>query len=347
MNNRALRSTLATSLFIHCITFLSGIINVAIAFLLGHLGILTLERLWLTPVIPIWGSVLLGTLLTFTIGQNIVRFVNNVHSALHQISRGNYEIELTDKPPVLELREIIQSFNSMTRELAGTEIMRNDFVENVSHEFKTPLTAIEGYATLLQQKNLPEEKRVEYTQKILQSTRRLNKLTGNILLLSRLEHQELEIPKETYSLDEQLREVILSLEADWTGKQIELDIQLEDCTCTANPALLSQVWQNILANAIKFSPVGGVIRIQLVNSDRQIMVSISDNGPGIPKEIQQRIFEKFYQADKTRSTQGNGLGLPLAKRIVNLHNGQIEVLSNPGSGMTFTIIMPCQSQNVP
>ena len=340
MNNRVLRTAFVTSLFIHCTSLLCSALGAAIALLTWHLGIFSFDRLWLFALFPIISSFIIGSFLTLTAGRRVVRFVKNVNDALHQVAQGNYNIELKEKTPVLELQEIIQSFNSMTKELAGTEIMRNDFVENVSHEFKTPLTAIEGYATLLQQKNLPEEKRVEYTQKILQSTRRLNNLTGNILLLSRLEHQELAIPKETYSLDEQLREVILSLEADWTGKQIELDIQLEDCTCTANPALLSQVWQNILANAIKFSPVGGVIRIQLVNSDRQIMVSISDNGPGIPKEIQQRIFEKFYQADKTRSTQGNGLGLPLAKRIINLH-------SNPGSGMTFTIIMPCQSQNVP
>lgn len=340
MNNRALRSTLATSLFIHCITFLSGIVNVAIAFFLGRLGILSLERLWLTPLIPILGSILLGTVLTFTIGKNIVRFVKNVNSALHHIAKGNYEIELTEKPPVQELREIIQNFNTMAKELAGTEIMRNDFVENVSHEFKTPLTAIEGYATLLQQKNLSEEKRQEYTQKILASTRRLNSLTGNILLLSRLEKQELEIQKETYSLDEQLRECLLLLEPDWTAKELELDIQLDDCICTANPALMAHVWQNILGNAIKFSPIGGTVCIRLERHNTEISVSITDQGPGMTEDIKKRIFEKFYQGDDSRSTKGNGLGLALAKRIIDLHSGTILVDSQPNHGSVFTVTLP-------
>ena len=340
MNNRALRSTLATSLFIHCITFLSGIVNVAIAFFLGRLGILSLERLWLTPLIPILGSILLGTVLTFTIGKNIVRFVKNVNSALHHIAKGNYEIELTEKPPVQELREIIQNFNTMAKELAGTEIMRNDFVENVSHEFKTPLTAIEGYTTLLQQKNLSEEKRQEYTQKILHSTHRLSTLTGNVLLLSRLENQELEIQKETYSLDEQLRECILLLEQDWTAKKLELDIQLDDCICTANPALMAHVWQNILGNAIKFSPVGSTICIRLKRLDTQISVSVSDQGPGMAEDVKKRIFEKFYQGDTSRSTKGNGLGLTLVKRIIDLHGGTITVDSQPDHGSVFTVTLP-------
>lgn len=340
MNNRVLRTAFVTSLFIHCTSLLCSTLGAAIAFLTWRLGIFTFDRLWLFALFPILSSFIIGSFLTLTAGRQVVRFVKNVNDALHQVARGNYDIELKEKPPVVELREIIQSFNTMTKELAGTEMLRNDFVENVSHEFKTPLTAIEGYATLLQQKNLTEEKRIEYTQKILLSTRRLNTMTGNILLLSRLENQELEISKERYSLDEQLRETILLLEPAWSGKAIELDIDLADCDYTANRELMAQVWQNILGNAMKFSPEKGVIQIRLHNAPNHVVITVADNGPGMSEEVMGRVFEKFYQGDASRSAQGNGLGLPLAKRIIDLHSGSIEVQSQVGLGATFKIILP-------
>lgn len=222
---------------------------------------------------------------------------------------------------------MVHNFNIMAKELSHTEILRNDFVENVSHEFKTPLSAIEGYAMLLQKKGLSDEKREEYTWKILHNAKRLSALTGNIILLSRLENQEIAIKKESYSLDEQIREIILLLEEKWSGKNIDLDIELDDVTICANEGLIAHVWQNILENAIKFITTEGAIGISLHQIGNYAQINISDNGIGMNKEELSRVYEKFYQADSSRSTTGNGLGLTLAKRIVDLHHGKIEVFS--------------------
>ena len=235
------------------------------------------------------------------------------------------------------------NFNLMAKELAGTEILRTDFVENVSHEFKTPLSAIEGYTTLLQRKDLSEEKRQNYTKKILYNTRRLSTLTSNILLLSRLENQEIGIKKETFCLDEQLREILLLLEDGWTEKKLELEIDLDAVDYYGNKDLLAHVWQNILSNAIKFAPENGIIHILLRRENGSLITSITDNGIGMSEDVMRRIFEKFYQGDFSRSSQGNGLGLALAKRIVDLHGGNISVSSKEGKGTTFTVSLPLTS----
>lgn len=232
----------------------------------------------------------------------------------------------------------------MAKELSGIEMLRNDFIENVSHEFKPPLSAIEGYATLLQKKGLSEEKRVEYTQRILQNTQRLSTLTGNILLLSRLENQEIGIIREKYCLDEQLREIILLFEEQWTAKNLDLEIDLDNADYCGNKELMAQVWQNILGNAIKFVSDGGKICARLRNTATEITVSILDNGIGMSQEVIDRIYEKFYQGDKSRASQGNGLGLTLAKRIVDLHSGKISVTSSVRNGSSFVIIMPVNGQ---
>ena len=231
-------------------------------------------------------------------------------------------------------------FNIMTRELAGTELLRMDFVENVSHEFKTPLSAIEGYATLLQKRGLDEEKRAEYTDRILRNTRRLSTLTSDILLLSRLEHQETGIHREWFCLDEQLRECILSLEEQWTQKRLEMEVDLDGADYCGSRDLLSHVWVNIIGNAVKFAPEDGVVRVLLRREAEALRVQVADNGAGMSAEVQRRMFEKFYQGDASRSSQGNGLGLSLAKRIVDLHGGRIDVSSAEGLGTAFTVTLP-------
>lgn len=340
MGKRSVRTAVVFSVAVYIIIFVSGVLGTMIGIALFRSGLLSMARIWLVPLIPFVTSIVLGTLLFLTIGRKSVRFVERTNNAIQQVAKGNFDVTLNEKTPILEFREIAQNFNAMTRELAGTEILRNDFVENVSHEFKTPLTAIEGYATLLQQKNLPEEKRIEYTQKILLSTRRLSSLSGNILLLSRLENQEIAVKKECYCLDEQLREILLLLEPSWSGKQLVLDIDLADCSCTANRELMAHVWQNIIGNAIKFTPQSGAVNVRLCREANHAVISVSDSGPGMSEEVTARIFEKFYQGDPSRSVSGNGLGLPLAKRIVDLHGGTITVQSLPGQGSAFTIVLP-------
>jgi len=292
--------------------------------------------------IPVYAivSIIVGTVLSIFAGKRPINRIKEINEATKEIAKGNFDIHLDENIAATELREMAHSFNIMTKELAGIELLRNDFIENVSHEFKTPLTAIEGYATLLQRKNLSEETRLEYAKKILYNTKRLSSLSGNILLLSRLENQELGITKEMFCLDEQLREIILSFEDQWTEKELELEIELDSADYDGSRDLLAHVWQNLLSNAIKFSHVGGKISIRLLNRNTGIKVSITDSGIGMSKEVIHRIFEKFYQGDTSRASHGNGLGLTLAKRIVDLHGGIITVTSKEGKGTDFTVTLP-------
>lgn len=288
-------------------------------------------------------STIVGTIVSRFIGRRPVRIIQEISDGTKEIARGNFDFRLKEDIPVTELRDMAHNFNIMANELAGTELLRNDFVENVSHEFKTPLSSIEGYATLLQKKDLSEEKRLEYTCRILLGTRRLSALASNILLLSRLEHQEIEIKRETYSLDEQLRETILMLEERWTTKNIQLDIQLDTVNYYGNHDLLGQVWQNIFDNAVKFAPENGNVYIVLKKKPNTVCVSIADNGIGMSPETSARIFEKFYQGDTSHAAAGNGLGLPLAKRIVELHGGEISVSTKQGKGSTFKVSLPTEN----
>lgn len=289
-------------------------------------------------------SILVGTAISNLAGRYPIAAIRAINDAAKEITKGNFQVSLNEDSKIEELHEMAHSFNLMAKELAGTEILRNDFVENVSHEFKTPLSAIEGYATLLQTPGLPEEKRIEYTRRILLNTGRLSSLTSNVLLLSRLEHQGFGIDKQRFCLDEQIREVVLSLEEQWAAKDLELEIDMDSADYSGSRDLLVQVWQNLLNNAIKFVPAGGKIRILLRRSDDSVEVQIADNGAGMSPDVQRRIFEKFYQGDHSHASSGNGLGLALVKRIVDLHGGKISVSSTQGEGTAFCVLLPVSRQ---
>lgn len=286
---------------------------------------------------PMITSVLAGCIISYFVTRRPIKTAEEISEATKAVAKGDFSIRLDENTAVYEFREMANNFNIMVKELESTEMLRKDFIENVSHEFKTPLAAIEGYTTLLQKKDLSEGKREEYIRKILFSTHRLNSLTGNILLLSRLENQELEISKKEFCLDENIRESILLLEEKWSEKNIDLDIQLCPCRYYGNEELLAHVWQNIIGNAIKFVPTNGAIAIKLFRQQNSVIVFISDSGPGMNGETLKRVFEKFYQGDSSRSTGGNGLGLALAKRIIDLHGGEIVVQSEEGKGTAFTV----------
>ena len=286
-------------------------------------------------------SIVMGTGLSRLVSRRIFRIGNDFIEATREVARGNFDVRLKEDYKIEEVRTLAANFNRMTEELARTELFRNDFVENVSHEFKTPLSAIEGYAMLLQKKDLPEEKRREYTERILSNTRSLSSLSSNILLLSRVENQELEIRRTEYLLDEQIRKSILYFEELWSRKHLELDLDLEECRYAGNADLLVHVWLNLIENAIKFSPEGGTLHIRLRAQKDSICFVVRDEGPGITAEDRQRIFEKFYKGDRSRNSEGNGLGLALVKRIVDLHGGSVQVESEPGQGAAFTVELPC------
>lgn len=290
-------------------------------------------------------SLSVGTILTCIVIRKMLHPLLEMNEAAQKMAKGDFSVRVSEGNLTDEINAMAHSINVMAQELAGMETFRTDFISNVSHEFKTPLSAIEGYAMLLQDRALSPDKRQTYIFKILYNTKRLSTLTGNILLLSRLENQEINNSQETFSLDEQLRQTILLFETEWTQKELELDIDLESVDLYGNPALLAHVWQNLIQNAIKFTPAHGSIGIRLTQQEGTVQVVISDSGIGMSQQVLSHIFDRFYQADPAHSTQGNGLGLTLTKRIVLLHNGYIEVKSEEGRGTAFTVTLPSSDKS--
>lgn len=286
-----------------------------------------------------FGSVLLGTVIALFVGKLIIKPVQNISDAFGELSKGNFDIQVPEDERIIEIRQMAQRFNAMTYDLSHIETLRNDFVANVSHEFKTPIAAIEGYATLLQNSNISSEKHNRYVEKILDNSRRLSNLSGNILALSKLENRETVPDKCEYRLDEQIRECILMLENEWAEKNIEFDMDLPKVYVYTSRSLMEQVWLNIIDNAIKHSPEQGTVKVTVCRNGEKVEVAISDCGEGMSEDVQKHIFEKFYQGDTSRKSEGNGLGLALVKRIIDLCKGEIKVESSLGKGSKFTIII--------
>ena len=269
------------------------------------------------------------------------RPVKRIMAALDQVMQGDFSVRI---PPVKEFagetgfNEIIRAINAMTAELQGTETLRTDFIANVSHELKTPLAVMGNIATMLQQPGIPEDDRIEYARAISHSSRRLAALITNILKLNKLENQQIFPKPQVFNLGEQLCESLLVFENAWEEKnlEIETDIQ-EDVRIKSDPELLSLVWNNLISNAVKFTPEGGTVGVSLVADEKHVIVSVSDTGCGIHPETGKHIFEKFYQGDTSHATQGNGLGLALVKRVVDILQGEISVQSTPGQGSIFTV----------
>ena len=234
--------------------------------------------------------------------------------------------------------EIIECINKMAEELSGVETLRTDFIANVSHEMKTPLAVIQNYGTLLQDPTLPEEKRVEYARAITAASRRLSDMMTNILKLNRLENQQIYATPTSFDLGEQLCECLLNYESVWEKKNIGIETDIaDDVQVLADPELLSLVWNNLFSNAFKFTNDGGKVTLTLSADEEYATVSVSDTGCGMSAEVGAHIFEKFYQADSSRATQGNGLGLALVKRVIDIIEADISVESAEGVGTTFTV----------
>lgn len=269
------------------------------------------------------------------------RPVKQIMSALDKVMQGDFTVRI---PSVKEFagetgfNEIIKAINAMTAELQGTETLRTDFIANVSHELKTPLAVMGNYATMLQQPGISETDRIEYAKAISHSSRRLAALITNILKLNKLENQQIFPKPQEFDLGEQLCESLLTFEDVWEKKNLEIqtDIQ-ENVRIQSDPELLSLVWNNLISNAMKFTPDGGTIGVSLNADEKNVIVSVKDTGCGIDPETGKHIFEKFYQGDTSHATQGNGLGLALVKRVVDILQGEISVQSTPGRGSAFTV----------
>lgn len=285
-------------------------------------------------------SLIIGTAITYQVGKEILLPMMKLNHASKEIANGNFQVEINVNTRIREIKEIFRSFNQMVSELKSIEMMRNDFVANISHEFKTPLTAIEGYATLLQDDELADDERLQYIQMILDSTKQLSTLSSNILRLSKLENQGKITDKKLYRLDEQIRHVLLYYEKAWSEKEIELKLDLPKTLFYQNESLLTQVWSNLVSNAIKFTPPNGSIEVTITKTEAGITVSIKDNGIGMTPQAKKHIFDKFYQGDRSRAKEGNGLGLALVHRIICLCHGEIQVNSEPGKGSEFIVSFP-------
>ena len=286
-------------------------------------------------------SLLLGSVITSFLSWQFFAPITRLSKAMNRVAQGDFSVRLEAKHPLKEIREIYANFNLMTQELGATEILQTDFVSNVSHEFKTPISAIEGYATLLQDDagNTPDERRV-YVDKILFNTRRLSRLVHNILLLSRVDNQAILSNCAPYRLDEQVRQTIVMLEPEWDRKNLDFDVSMDEISFTGNEGMLTHVWSNLLGNAIKFSPEEGLITITMHQKDSGVVFTIQDQGPGIDETVQSHLFDKFYQGDSSHKSEGNGLGLALVKQIVTAYEGSISACNCPEGGCRFTVHLP-------
>lgn len=273
----------------------------------------------------------------------VQKCVEHIVNAAKELVAGDFSVQVkpinrfgTDE----SFNEIIECFNKMAQELSGVEALRTDFISNVSHEMKTPLAVMQNYGTLLQTPELPDEKRMEYAKGITESSRRLADMMTNILKLNKLENQQIYPNIKEYNLGEQLCEVLLQFENTWERDEIEIETDIaEDVNIYADRELLELVWNNLLSNAFKFTPQGGMVSVTLEMEERHVIVKVKDTGCGMSADTGAHIFEKFYQGDTSRSTQGNGLGLALVKRVVDIMHGEIYVESVIGKGSVFTVIL--------
>ncbi|MEL1135455.1 HAMP domain-containing sensor histidine kinase [Desulfitobacterium sp. THU1] len=262
-----------------------------------------------------------------------------ISDSTKEVAKGNFDVEIQYKSQD-EVGTLAKNFNLMTQELRSMEYLRKDFISNVSHEFKTPIVSIQGFAEMIKDENLPRDKFEEYTDIIIQESRRLNNLSANMLRLSKLDYQVIPDKKVSFPLDEQIRKTILLLEEHWSAKNINLEIDLAKVSYEGDEDLIQQIWINLIGNAIKFSHPEGSITITLQETSDSLMVVIKDEGIGMTQEIQPHIFDKFYKSDTSRSEAGNGLGLAIVKRIVEICQGTITFTSEEGLGTSFHVTLP-------
>ena len=344
MNKTPLPSTPRLSMRV----ILTAVITVAYSAITvaAFLVTLLLKYFGITVIIPdvvsyLIMGVFLGIAVSLLVGIWIFTPIARLSNAMGLVARGNFDIRLKEKHTFREIEEMNRNFNLMAQELSNTEILQTDFVSNVSHEFKTPINAIEGYATLLQgESDCMDADQKRYVNKILFNTRRLSKLVGNILLLSKVDNQAIQNQTTRFRLDEQIRQSILHLESEWAKKDIEFDVDLQNVSCMGYENLLLHVWSNLIGNAIKFNPVGGLVEVRLTRQKSTAIFTVRDSGPGIPEEKQKHIFDRFYQSDSSHKEEGNGLGLALVKQILEISGGMVTVSNHPEGGCLFTVMLP-------
>ena len=269
--------------------------------------------------------------------------LQEIKSALEKVQHGDFDIHLSRHfgSQFSQFNPIIDDVNLMAKELNSMEMLRSDLIANISHEVKTPLSSILNYGTLLQQKDLSEEKRLEYAKAITEQTRRLSSLVSGILRLNRLENQNIYPNRQEYDLSEQLIECLLSFEDSWEQKSITIVNEIDDdVKVNADPELLGLIWNNLFSNAVKYCNEGGTIRVRLKEQDDQVTVTVQDDGIGMTQETVNHIFDKFYQGDTSHASEVNGLGMSMVREILNIVGGDIAISSTLGEGSQFVVTVP-------
>lgn len=295
----------------------------------------------LKDLVLLFCALFLGIMLIAVFSKRTASPITALSQAATEIASGNFDVHVAESDRKDEIGELERQFNLMIRELRSNEYLKKDFISNVSHEFKTPLAIIGGYAGLLTEDHISEKDRKEYAAMIVNESNRLSKLTSNILKLSKLNQDEIPAKYSEFSLDEQIRQCILLLEPKWSEKKLEFRLELEPISYVGDKDLLSEVWLNLIDNAIKFSPANTVISIYLNrNTSSGYEIRIADQGIGMDDETKKRIFEQFYQGDTSHKQEGNGLGLAITAKILELHHGRIDVQSEPQKGSVFLITLP-------
>ncbi len=298
--------------------------------------------------ILILGCVFLtGSIVFLVIADIIVKPLTRLTNAIKELSNGNYNVRV-DNVGQDEISKLNQGFNQMARQLAKQDETRQKFISDISHEFQTPLTSIQGFANILKEEDLPKEQRVKYANIILYNSKRLSSLAKNMLQLTLLDREEIELELTNYSLVEQMNRVISTQENQAKEKNIEIVFEMpkKEIFIEGDEQRLEQVWTNIISNAIKYTNEGGLITITMKKNSKDIEVSIEDTGIGMSKEVVSHIFERFYREDKARNVEGNGLGLAIVKSIVDLHHGKIDILSQVDVGTNFIVRLPIEKQKL-
>ena len=287
-------------------------------------------------------SVITGIIFAFLLGKIFTKPLNTVIDMMQRLASGHFDTRLSfdsvfaKHPTVVELTD---SINTMAAELENTEMLRDDFINNFSHEFKTPIVSIAGFAKLLKSGNLTEEQKLEYINIIEEESLRLSDMASRVLELTKVENQHILSNLSYFNLSEQIRDCFLLLENKWAEKRLRLELDYKEYTIQGDEELLKQVWINLIDNAVKFTPEEGLIRVDIEDQTDMLAVSVTNSGSHIMPEDRERIFRKFYQADKSHATKGSGVGLAVVRRVVDLHSGHVTVSEGEG-GVCFTVILP-------
>lgn len=334
--------TVIFALIVFCIIAATMAIVWGIGFVLVQTGLWTLSgrgsgSLPFVLLIFALASIGVGTILAVTLGRLPFRPLGRLLYGLQQLTEGDYSARLPEEKKFG--RELSRRFNLLAEELQNTEMLRSDFVNSFSHEFKTPIVSIQGFAQLLSRGGLSEKQTREYLEIIEEESRRLAAMATNVLNYSKIENQKILTGISRFNLSEQIRTCILLLEKKWSRKELELSLEFQEYEVTANEEMLKQVWINLLDNAVKFTPEKGKIEVSIQKDDRGLLVRVGNSGPEISPEEQKRIFQKFYQSDSSHAKEGTGLGLTIARRIAELHGGTIAVESGEGRTV-FTVRLP-------